>query len=895
MNRLEFLPGRSFAIAVALVAFGSSASVVNAGEAMSDLVLVCLAQNDLHLALTASGVPCTRCDTTDEAIGRAREGAAVLILADGYPDKTTDLPPALVEKAAGKKLRMYVEYPSSLAGIEVGKPRGTQWERAVVASDVFGEDLAKLRILAINDCHFTPIKADKAHIVVARVAGFETAVFGLPKETFPILFEHPKGNLLVATTKLSQFVTARYAPTAAWDMIWQAIFKWLRPGQPPLRLKWTATVRPSFSADEPLPDDVERKALARGVAWFKNARLLVHPSWKDKVEQRRKDYHDGVAPAPPADWPIGDGKEGVLEGQSSIIRYDGTQPLRWYLRNDCTGEVSMGFALGGGVLAKDEYKTIGGNLNDFIYTNSVFAKGPRGDPKSSSYGLLSWSDNPPADGIYYGDDNARSMLGTMAAAAVLDSDRWDEGLLRCLLANLRTCGKLGFRGGRLDEAGLQRHGWRHYFGGSVIHYAPHYESYLWACYLWAYRHTGYDLFLQRAKTAIRMTMKAYPDQWRWTNGIQQERARMLLCLAWLVRVEDTPEHRQWLEKMVGEVLRNQVACGAIREELGGPGKGSYGPPRSNEDYGKSEATLMQANGDPLCDLLYTTNFAFIGLHEAAVATGEKRYVEAMDKLTKFLCRIQVRSETHPELDGAWFRAFDFRRWEFWASNADVGWGAWSIETGWTQGWITAVLALREMKTSLWDLTAGSKIGEHMDKLRPMMIPDEAIAELPKPRPPVKHTAIGKQVTLATPPDDRYPGGGANGLIDGARAVGEHTDGHWLGFEGPDLDATIDLGEMKPVRSISSGYLQSTPVGIYMPIEVTYSVSHDGLAYRTVATLSSDVSVKTEGPLVKDFAGELSGVEARYVRVRAKNIGTIPAGNRAAGRKAWLFVDEILIR
>ena len=42
-------------------------------------------------------------------------------------------------------------------------------------------------------------------------------------------------------------------------------------------------------------------------------------------------------------------------------------------------------------------------------------------------------------------------------------------------------------------------------------------------------------------------MTAYPNEWRWNNGIQQERTRMLIPLAWLVRVEDSPEHRDWLE------------------------------------------------------------------------------------------------------------------------------------------------------------------------------------------------------------------------------------------------------------------------------------------------------------------------------------------------------------
>ena len=97
----------------------------------------------------------------------------------------------------------------------------------MIASDAFAPALAKLRILAIHDCRFVPLKAEDPHIVVGRVAGFDTAVYGLPKESFPILCELPKreggGEVLVATTKLSHFVTGRYAPSNAWRAIWNHV------------------------------------------------------------------------------------------------------------------------------------------------------------------------------------------------------------------------------------------------------------------------------------------------------------------------------------------------------------------------------------------------------------------------------------------------------------------------------------------------------------------------------------------------------------------------------------------------------------------------------------------------------------------------------------------------
>jgi hypothetical protein len=679
------------------------------------LILVCRDDNDLCVVLRRSGVGFQRFAGPEAALDASVPGDGVLLLADGYPLQPTCIDQDLYARAAGKDIRLYVEFPASVPGIVVGELREPLWERAVIASDVFGQDLGPMRILTLHSCRYMEIAAGAPHVVLARVAGFDSAIYGLPAENAPLLFEHPDGNLLIAATKLSHFVTGRYAPTVAWRHVIAWLLRWACPNTAFPELHWIPSVRPAHGVRAELPPDSEEEAFRRGTAWFGNARLFIHPVWQVEAERRLNEFPDGAGPGPELEWPAGDGSLGLIEGASSRIHPDGTQDWRYHIRNDCVGEVSMAMAFAG---AND----VAAGLSDFIYTHSAFAQGPRADPESPSYGLLSWTTQPPADGVYYGDDNARSMLGTMAVAALLDEDRWDEGLLRCLLANLRTTGPLGFRGWRLEEDRLQAQGWRAFWETERVHLAPHYESWLWACFLWAFDKTGFAPFLERPRTAIGMTIAAYPDNWRWTNGIQQERARMLLPLAWLVRVDDTAEHREWLRMIAGELLAGQHSSGAIREEVGSPGHGAYGPPESNEAYGTSEAPLIQQNGDPLCDLLYTTNFALVGLHEAAAATGEGLYTEAEERLVDFLCRIQIRSERHPELDGGWFRAFDFRRWDYWASNADEGWGAWSIESGWTQAWVAAVLALRQRKTSLWQLTFESRAGKWLDTLLPVMLP-----------------------------------------------------------------------------------------------------------------------------------------------------------------------------
>ena len=108
----------------------------------------------------------------------------------------------------------------------VAAPRDTAWERGVVADGSLGDGLPTLSILGINSCRFVPVKVTAAHIVVARVAGIYKAASGLPEARFPVLCRHSCDDILVATTKLSQFVVARYAPTEAWRVIWHRTLDW---------------------------------------------------------------------------------------------------------------------------------------------------------------------------------------------------------------------------------------------------------------------------------------------------------------------------------------------------------------------------------------------------------------------------------------------------------------------------------------------------------------------------------------------------------------------------------------------------------------------------------------------------------------------------------------------
>ena len=855
----------------------------------------CTEDNDLYRVVRQAGVRCPRREGFAAAVERAPAGAGLLVLADDYPEQRVDLDPEALRVAQQKGLRLYVEFPAAFPGLDLGEPQPTQWERAVVASGFFGADLPPLTILALHGCQFSPVRSDPgtlgAPLVIARVAGYDTAVYGLPEQRFPLLCEVPEQHALVATTGLSHFVRGRYGPQAAWRTIWRRILQWLAPDAAWPDLDWTPAVGPTHGRDERRPAEAERRAFNRGARWFVNSRLLVDESWLEPLAEITS--RGGEAAALPRERRIGDGRLGMLEGYSAEVGADGSQSVRTCIRNDCLGESAMACAFDALVNDRGHSATVARNLGDYICFDSLIQQGIRADPLHPTFGLMAWGTTSWAwERAFYGDDNARSLLGLMAAAALLDMDRWDESMLRALLANLRTTGRLGFRGWRIDVPDLEQNGWRLYHDREIVTPSAHYESYLWACFLWAYRATGYEPFRESATAGIRRMMEAYPDGWSWTYGLVLDRARMLLCLAWLVRVEDTPEHRQWLLRVAADLLRYQEPCGAIREAFGDAGGAPFAAVPSNEAYGTAETPLIQQDGDPATDLLYTTNFAFLGLHEAVAATGDRRLRRAEDRLAEFLCRVQVRAPQHPELDGAWMRAFDFERWEHWGSSADVGWGAWCIESGWTQAWITAVFGLRLLGTALWDLTADSGIGERLPGVQALMALNDGGPYVPQPEP-IAHLAVGATYTLATPADDRYPDDGA-ALTDGqgwpARAHPE-----WCGWMGPTLDVTVDLGREQRVSEVGAEFMRNPDIGIFLPTSLRVSLAPDGRAFRADGERALPPPVPGDRLTDKALLTVPVRGRARFVRLQATPIGPIPAWHSAAGVTGWLFADEVVVR
>ncbi|HVV55581.1 MAG TPA: GH92 family glycosyl hydrolase, partial [Mucilaginibacter sp.] len=150
-----------------------------------------------------------------------------------------------------------------------------------------------------------------------------------------------------------------------------------------------------------------------------------------------------------------------------------------------------------------------------------------------------------------------------------------------------------------------------------------------------------------------------------------------------------------------------------------------------------------------------------------------------------------------------------------------------------------------------------------------------------------------KLTLLTKYLPNYPAQGDESLIDGLRGKVNWRLGHWQGYQGTDLEALIDMGQVKPVKSISLGTLQDTRAWIVFPKYVQYWVSDDGANYKLAATVNTKVDIKDLNVQTQEFKADLN-LDTRYIKVVAKQYGPLPDWHESKGQPSYIFADEITV-
>lgn len=149
----------------------------------------------------------------------------------------------------------------------------------------------------------------------------------------------------------------------------------------------------------------------------------------------------------------------------------------------------------------------------------------------------------------------------------------------------------------------------------------------------------------------------------------------------------------------------------------------------------------------------------------------------------------------------------------------------------------------------------------------------------------------KPLVLKTPPSPGYQFKGAPVLNDGLRGSENYRTGHWLGFQGRDLDAIIDLKEPTEISRV--GFTANVVKGDWImgPTEIVVNGSDDGTTFREIASAKIAELKQTDPDGLYPQEITFNPVKTRYVEVIIRS-GRLPAWHGGAGKAAFIFIDEI---
>lgn len=173
----------------------------------------------------------------------------------------------------------------------------------------------------------------------------------------------------------------------------------------------------------------------------------------------------------------------------------------------------------------------------------------------------------------------------------------------------------------------------------------------------------------------------------------------------------------------------------------------------------------------------------------------------------------------------------------------------------------------------------------------VLVDNNIMSSIPSQQKFIIHKAIGRDVLYANPVSRYYLADGPNSLTDGIRGT-KAAGKYWHGFSSNPLVATIDLGELKTIQSITLGCLQNYGDWIFLPQSVKFEVSKNGVDFIEIQTVTNSNSLNDKNILF-DFKASFPAQSCKYVRVTAKK-NICPPGHSGEGKMGWIFADEIII-
>lgn len=158
----------------------------------------------------------------------------------------------------------------------------------------------------------------------------------------------------------------------------------------------------------------------------------------------------------------------------------------------------------------------------------------------------------------------------------------------------------------------------------------------------------------------------------------------------------------------------------------------------------------------------------------------------------------------------------------------------------------------------------------------------------------KTTLAISSIELNKKPNEKYKGQGGKTLMDQKRGSTNLLDGNWLGYEGRNFTAVIQLKKQKTVSSISIGALSSPDKWIFFPVGFKVWTSQNGTEYKLVHKEKQSPEKPNSDTKLRFFDLDIPPTTTTFIKLEVLSPLKNPPWHPNPGGNSWLFIDEILL-
>ena len=158
-----------------------------------------------------------------------------------------------------------------------------------------------------------------------------------------------------------------------------------------------------------------------------------------------------------------------------------------------------------------------------------------------------------------------------------------------------------------------------------------------------------------------------------------------------------------------------------------------------------------------------------------------------------------------------------------------------------------------------------------------------------------HKAVGRNVTYSCAPHKSYSQSAPGNLVDGVRGPNVHKSVEWTAWHGKPVDLILDMEHANSYGNVILGVMSNKPSHIFLPQSVVVAVSDDGECYSDVASVEYGIEDKDAPDGLKDCVLSFPKTSARYLKITVTPVQKMPQWHYAAGRRAFFFLDEIIVK